>query len=210
MERLEFVHGFSGVGGAARSRRVLETFTESVAATVRSFFICTRSDLLCGNIGRILDIPAFQAVFVDRIVLANILASAITISGEDLLPHVPVKPIRRVDVFKAWFGLFGQVLLSAAFFPLTPSATEYAAAALKRSVHNCFFVYELRRASLEEEVSFFQRRLGSSRTLTELLALRREHQRSLAFVIQCLPTLVRLHTRTALDNTFPRRLVKAR
>ena len=32
------------------------------------------------------------------------------------------------------------------------------------SVHNCFFCYERRRASLEEEISFFELRLGSNRT----------------------------------------------
>jgi len=47
-------------------------------------------------------------------------------------------------------------------------------AVLKRSVHNCFYCYELRRASLEEEIGFFERRLGPNRTLTQLLALRRE------------------------------------
>jgi hypothetical protein len=75
---------------------------------------------------------------------------------------------------------------------------------LKRSIHSCFFCYELRRASLEEEVSFFHRRLGSNRELTELLALRREYRRSAAFVVLCLPTLVRLHWWTFIDNRFPR------
>ena len=44
------------------------------------------------------------------------------------------------------------------------------------SVHNCFFCYERRRASLEEEISFFELRLGSNRTLIQLLALRREYR----------------------------------
>src|SRR2546429_9230792 len=64
--------------------------------------------------------------------------------------------IRRFDVFKAFFGLCGQALLSAAVFPVLPGATKYAMGVLKRSLHNCFFCYHGRRAPLEEEVAFFQ------------------------------------------------------
>ena len=117
--------------------------------------------------------------------------------------------IRRFDVFKAFFGLCGQALLSAAVFPVLPGATKYAMGVLKRSLHNCFFCYHGRRATLEEEVGFFQRRLGSSRTLEQLLALRDEYRCSFAFVIRCLPTLVRLHLRTAFDNRFPREILKS-
>ena len=72
------------------------------------------------------------------------------------------------------------------------------------SVHNCFFCYERRRASLEEEISFFELRLGSNRTLIQLLALRREYRNSFPFVICCILTLVRLHLRTSIDIRFPR------
>jgi len=58
---------------------------------------------------------------------------------------------------------------------------------------------------LEDEVAFFSQRMGASRTLAELLSLRRQYRRSFAFVIRCLPTLARLHLRTARDNQFPRR-----
>ena len=50
---------------------VLEKFLNRVTAHDRTFFICTRGDLLSGNIGRILRIHPLQALFVDRIVLAN-------------------------------------------------------------------------------------------------------------------------------------------
>jgi len=75
---------------------------------------------------------------------------------------------------------------------------------LKSSVHGCFFCYERRRVSLEEEISFFERRLGLSRALIQLLALRREYRNSFVFVVCCIPTLVRLHLRTSIDNRFPR------
>jgi hypothetical protein len=57
---------------------------------------------------------------------------------------------------------------------------------------------------LEEEISFFERRLGSNRTLIQLLALRREYRNSFKFVVCCIPTLARLHLRTSIDNRFPR------
>ncbi len=61
-----------------------------------------------------------------------------------------------------------------------------------------------RTTTLEEEVAFFNRRLGASRTLVELLSLRRHYRRSFAFVIRCLPTLARLHLQTARDNRLQR------
>jgi hypothetical protein len=67
-----------------------------------------------------------------------------------------------------------------------------------------FFCYHQRTTTLEDEVAFFNRRLGTSRTLVELLSLRRQYRRSFAFVIRCLPTLAWLHLRTARDNRFAR------
>ncbi len=169
-----------------------------------SCFVCTRSDLISGDVARVLDLRPWEAPFVDRIVFANIVASAMTVWGEDLLPRVPVPSVRRLDVFKALFGFSSQVLLSAVTFPVLPDATKYAMGALKHSLHSCFFCYHQRTTTLEDEVAFFNRRLGASRTLEELLSLRRQYRRSFAFVIRCLPTLARLHLRTARDNRFPR------
>ena len=169
-----------------------------------SCFVCARSDLISGDVVRVLDLRPWEAPFVDRIVFASIVASAMTVWGEDLLPRVPVPSVRRLDVFKALFGFSSQVLLSAVTFPLLPDATKYAMGALKHSLHSCFFCYHQRTTTLEDEVAFFNRRLGASRTLVELLSLRRQYRRSFAFVIRCLPTVVRLHLRTARDNRFPR------
>jgi predicted nucleotidyltransferase len=200
--RLEAVHGLREE--PTRPLGALEAFVERVTANVRSFFVCTRGDLLSGDVARILDLRPSQAVFVDRVVVPSIVGSAVTVWGEDLLPHVPLSPIRRFDVFKALFGLSGQVLLCAAVFPVLPIATKYAMGALKRSVHNCFFSYHTYPAPLEEEVTFFQRRARPSRTLAQLLDLRRRYRPSFAFVVRCLPAMARLHLLTALDNRFPR------
>ncbi|MGI8508126.1 MAG: hypothetical protein ACR2MQ_02245 [Gemmatimonadaceae bacterium] len=202
--RLEALHGFRDDSPHPRSS--LDAFMRRVTANVRSFFVCTRADLLSGSVARILDLPPQQAIFVDRVVIPSIVGSAVTVWGEDLLPNVQLPPIRRFEVFKAFHGLAGQILLSAAVFPLLPDATKYAMGALKRSVHNCFFCYHGHRASLQEEVDFFQRRLGPSRTLARLLDLRREYRPSFAFVAYCLPALAYLHLRTAMDNRFPRQV----
>jgi len=201
VEQIEIVHGL--LSHSAHGQPALERFLNRVTAHDRSFFICTRGDLLSGDIGRILRLHPLQAMFVDRIVLANFVASGITVWGETMLPLIPVAPIRRFDVFKALIGLFPMGLLCAAIFPLYPGMTKYAMGVLKSSVHSCFFCYERRRASLEEEISFFERRQGSNRTLMQLLALRRDYRNSFTFVVCCIPTLVRLHLRTSIDNRFP-------
>jgi predicted nucleotidyltransferase len=169
-----------------------------------SCFVCTRSALLSGDVARVLDLRTWEAFFVDRIVFASIMTSAITVWGEDLVPRVEVPPVRRLDVFKALFGFSNQALLSAVAFAVLPDATKYAMDTLKHSVHSCFFCYHRRTATLEEEVAFFNARWRVSRALAELVSLRREYRPSLTFVLRCVPTLARLHLRTARDNRFSR------
>ena len=207
-ERIEALHGFRE--SSAGPRGTFEAIVEKATGNASSFFICTRGDLLSGDVARILDLRPLQAIFVDRVVLPSIVRSAVTVYGEELLPQIPVQPIRRFDVFKAFFGFASQVLLSAAVFPVLPRATKYAMGALKRSLHNCFFCYHARPGSLEEEIDFFQQRLGPSRAFAQLLALRRDYRQSFAFVLRCLPTVARLHLRTAMDNRFPRIIAERR
>jgi hypothetical protein len=187
-----------GLGGA------LAAFADRVTANVRAFFVCTRADLLSGEPGRILDLPPAQARFVDRIAIPSIVGSGVTVWGEDLLSAVPLLPIRRLDVAKAFFGLFNQALFAAALYPLLPGATRYAMDTLKRSVHSCYFCYHGRPAPLATEIAFFEADYGPIPALTRLLALRQEYRPSFAFVIRCLPALARLHTGTARDLRFPR------
>ena len=206
--RLEAFHGLRPA--TAHSPGALQALIERAVGHGFSCFVCTRDDLISGDVARVLDLRPLETLFVDRTVFANIVASAVTVWGEDLLPRVPVPSVRRLDVFKALFAFSSQVLLSAVTFPALPDATKYAMGALKRSLHSCYFCYHRRTAALEEEVDFFRRRLGASQTLVELLALRGQYRRSFAFVIGCLPTVVRLHLRTARDNRFPREAVRGR
>lgn len=184
----------------------LVAFADRVTANVRSFFVCTRADLLSGEPKQILGITAAQARFVDRVAIPSIVRSATTVWGEDLLPEVPFTPIRSFDVWKAFFGLWNQVLLTVLVFPLLPGATKYAMDALKRSVHNCYFCHHGWPAPLAVEVEFFEGRYGPMPPLRELLALRHTYRSSFAFVLRCLPTIARLHAHTARDVSFPRDL----
>jgi hypothetical protein len=203
---LEIAHGLRLP--ASRPKNPLERFAEHAGGDEHSCFFCTRGDLLSGDVARVFSLRAAEALFVDRIVLASVIVSAKTVWGEELLPRVPLPPLRRLDVFKALFGLAGLVLLSAAAFPVLPDATRYAMGALKHSLHSCYFCYRLKGAPLNEEVEFFNSRLGRSATLLELLSQRREYHRSFAFVLRCAPVLLRLHFRTAWDNRFPRAVVR--
>jgi predicted nucleotidyltransferase len=200
--RLETLHGFRPA--TAHSPGPLQARIERAVGHLFPCCVCTRGDLISGDVARVLDLRPWEAPFVDRIAFASIVGSAVTVWGEDLLPRVAVPSIRRLDIFKALFSFCNQVVLSVMTFPVLPDATKYAMGALKHSLHSCFFCYHRRTASLEEEVEFFNRTLGASQTLVELLSLRQQYRRSFAFVIRCLPTLARLHLRTARDNGFPR------
>jgi predicted nucleotidyltransferase len=200
VSRLEIEHGFKEVVGR---RSALAAFAERAGGNDLSCFICTRSDLLSASVARVFDLKAVEALFIDRIVFANVVASAVTVWGEDLLPQVLPPAVRRLDVFKAYFAFTNQVLLSLGAYVLLPDATRYAMGALKRSLHSCYFCYHQSTTALEVEAAFFERHLGKSPALKQLLELRGNYVGSFAFVLRCLPQLLRLHLRTALDNTFP-------
>ncbi len=198
--RLEVAHGFKSATGPRNS---LQAFAERSGGDDLSCFVCTRSDLLSGDVARVFGLKPAEAIFVDRIVFANVIASALTVEGEDLLSLVRPPQVRRLDVFKAWFAFTNQVMLSLAAYRQLPDATRYAMGSLKRSLHSCYFCYHLKTTALDEEVAFFQQRLGQSQTLKMLLELRGQYHKSFGFVLRCVPALLRLHLRTAWDNSFP-------
>jgi hypothetical protein len=203
---LESQHGLGKLRGRSSGAvgRALAECADRVTVNVRAFFICSRADLLSGSPRRILGIPRLQAALVDRIAIPSIVASAVTVQGEDLLDDVPLPAIRRIDVVKACFGLLGQALFTAAAYPVLPDATKYAMDTLKRSVHSCYFCHHAHSAALPQEVAFLEARDGPDRTLQRLLALRREYEPSYGFVLSCVPALVRLHLRTLRCLDFPR------
>ena len=196
----EITSGFKEPAGA---RNPLQTFAEHMIGEDHSCFVCTRSDLLSGEAARVFGLKPAEALFVDRIVFTNIIFSSVTVWGEDLRPLVRLPNVRRLDVFKAWFAFTSQVLLSLAAYVLLPDATRYAKGTLKHSLHSCYFCYHGNTTAIDQEVAFFQQRLGESQTLKWLLGLREDYRKSFPFVLRCLPTLMQLHWRTALDNSFP-------
>ena len=200
VRELEIRHGLGMLSSRQPGR--LESLVNRLTGNDHSLFVCTRRELLSGDPGQMLGLTPAQAFFVDRVVIPSIVFSAVTVRGEELLSQIHLLPIRRVDVFKAFFAFFSQVLLTAELFFLLRGATGYAMGALKRSVHNWYFCYQGRRATLEAEIDFFQHQ-GRIPALDQLLKLRGAYRESFGFVLRCFPALVRLHVRTALDNPFP-------
>jgi len=204
---LEISHGLRSP--ESRPKNPLELFAEHSGGHAHSCFFCTRDDLISGDVARIFGVRAAEKVFLERTFFASVMISATTVWGEDLLGLVPLLPLRRIDVFKALFRLAGLILFSAVAFPVLPDATRYAMGALKHSLHSCYFCYHLRTAPIDEEVAFFNARLGRSRALLDLLNQRQEYRHSFLFVLRCVPILLRLHLRTVRDNHFPRAVARA-
>jgi predicted nucleotidyltransferase len=200
VQELETAHGFRT---PAAADGLLNAFLDKAGGNALSCFVCTRSDLLSGEVARVLSLPGPTAALVGRIVLASILAPAITAWGEELLAQVSLPSIRRVDVFLACFNFVNLLLLTAAAYPWLSAPTKHAVGTLKRAVHSCYFCYCGQAAPLEEEVAFFDRQLGGSRTLAQLLELRSHYHESFGFVLRCLASLLRLHWHTAKINAFP-------
>ena len=193
-----------GLGPSLR-RSATEQLLDRLTANVRSFFVCTRTDLLSGDAARILGLPRAQASFVDGVVLPSIFNAAATVSGEDLVHGVPLRPVTRGDILRAWFALTGQALLCVLAYPFTRDATKFAMGVVKRSVHNCYCCYHGAPAQLSTEAAFFARRRPSLEPpLRRLLALRRDYLPSPRFVAGAAWILAQLHLVTALDNQFPR------
>jgi hypothetical protein len=174
------------------------------AGDALSTFVCTRADFLSGDPARAFDLACAQAIFVDRILLANVVESAITARGEELVPHVALPPIRRADTLIAMYALLSLTLLCAVAYPMLPRATKHAMGTLKRSLHSCYFCFERGAAALPAEVAFFQARLGGERTLDELCALRDAYRPSFGFVVRAAATIARLHLHTALHADLSR------
>ncbi|MES2523491.1 MAG: nucleotidyltransferase domain-containing protein [Gemmatimonadota bacterium] len=207
---LETQHGFAKQRAARASdvtpsrTHPLQRVTERITGTTRAYFLPTRADLLSGDPARVLGIARAQALFVDRIVMANIVSSGVTVWGEALLCQVPLRPIRRFDVGKAGFNLANQAVLAALVYPVFPGATRVAMDALKSAVHSCYFCHHGQVAALQDEVAFFDQRYGTDPVRAQLLALRARYRPSFGFVIRSVVAIVALAARTALALAFPR------
>jgi hypothetical protein len=204
VQELETTHGFRPPAEPAAG--ALTAFLDQAAGNGLSCFVCTRSDLLSGEVGRVLGLRGPAVVLVDRIVLASILAPAVTAWGEEFLAQVSLPPIRRLDVFKAGFAFVAQLLLTAATFPWGLAPTKHALGILKRAVHSCYFCCHGQAAPLAAEVAYFcHLPNGPRRTLRQLVAMRTHYRESAGFVLRCLPALLWLHWHAAWTMRIPSR-----
>jgi hypothetical protein len=204
---LEIRHGLRSL--ETPPRNLLEMFAERAAGHGHSCFLCTRDDLVSGDVAAVFGLRGAEEMFLERTFFASVIVSARTAWGEDLLKLVPLPSLRRLDVLKSLFRFTALVLMSIVAFPVLSDATRYAMSALKHSLHSCYFRYHIKTSRLDDEVVFFNAILGPDRTLLDLLNQRKKYRRSFAFVLRCVPTLYRLHLRTLRDNRFPRAVVRA-
>ena len=131
--RLETVHGFRPA-----TTHPIGAFQARVERAVGHLFaclVCTRSDLLSGDVARIIGLQPVEALLIDRIVFSGIISSAVTVRGEDLLPHV----LKRSGACRAQSPArcCGGVLLSIGTFPCCPTPPlRHGSCHL---LHSCFF-----------------------------------------------------------------------
>jgi hypothetical protein len=201
---LETEHGFRAP--TSNRHAMYEDLAEHLSYNSLSAFICSESDLLSGDVARILKLKPIEALLVDRIVLPTILDSAVTFWGKDLLALANAPPIRRLDVLKATVSFLGVVLMSAMLYAVLPNSTKYTMGALKRSLHSCFYVCNGRSASLEVEVCYFRERLRKTQALDDLMARRSQYHPSLHFVMATFPQIMRLQLYALKEGISDRRL----
>jgi predicted nucleotidyltransferase len=200
---LEAEHGFRT--SPSNRPAMYEDWAEYLSSNAFSAFVCSESDLLSGDVARILKLKPIEALLVDRIALPTILDSAVTFWGKDLLASVNTPPIRRLDVLKASLSFFSVLWMSATLYAVLPKSTKYAMGALKRSLHSCFYVCNGRSAPLEEEVRYFGERLRKTQALDRLMALRSQYSPSFRFVIAAFPQIMHLQLYALREGTFDHR-----
>jgi predicted nucleotidyltransferase len=177
---------------------------DRMAGQFKSHFVCYERELLSGNSAAVFGWhPLAESFFSTRIGFANIITSAKTIWGKDLLNQVHIPPIRKWHLTNNCLSFLTLNAIAFLTFPILPNATKYSMSVLKWMLHNCHFCYTLKAATIEEGVEFFRTKLENNRALVELLSLRREYQPSLKFVKECFRMLVHLYVVTVRENKFP-------
>jgi len=180
------------------------SYIDRMAGQFKSHFVCYERDLLSGNSAAVFGWhPLAEAFFSTRIGFANIVTSAKTIWGEDLLKQARVAPIRKWHLTNNCLSFLSLNAIAFLMFSVLPNATKYSMSVLKWMVHNCHFCYTLKAATIEEGVKFFHTKLENNEALAELLSLRREYRPSLNFVKECFGVLVDLFVVTARECKFP-------
>lgn len=185
------------------NKNLIEKFIDRAGGNDLSFFITSKAILLSGDAGRILSLSPFEARFVNRIVLASIIIPAVTVWGEDLKYQIPLQPIRKIDVIKAFFSFINLMLFIVFIYPVLKEATRHAMGILKRSIHSCYFCFTLKADTLQKEVDFFTKQLNISAP-REVINLRQHYRPSFRFVLRSCFAIIALHFFTLRKNSFPK------
>jgi predicted nucleotidyltransferase len=198
VQQVERKYGLS----ASRDLSILDTFIDHAGGNAHSCFICTKEDFLSGNGVKVFGLNPFEALFLNRIVLATIIGSARTVWGANLISKLLLPPPRYLDVIKAFFSFFSVSLLITVTYPIIRAPTSQAMGVLKRALHSCYFYVHQKTLSLQEEVGFFSQGSGKRSALHDLLDLRRSYKESFSFVIRIIPLLIKLHWKTLMNKQF--------
>lgn len=188
---------------------------DRIGAQSKSVFVCKEDDFVQGNVTSIFrsDSPLDSAIldnplWATDIGLKNILLTAQTVQGEDLLPNLKdrITPIEENDLQRnrrmyTALGLFG-----IAAYPLTDNATKYSMSSLKWALHSSYFGGEGKLGTLDEEVDHYKEALAGTsvpRTLDRLLELRDTYQKSLRFNVAALFASRAIFNHALTNGNFP-------
>jgi len=186
-------------------REFVRAIVDRMAAQFKSYFVCYKEDFVSGNSAAVFGInPVLESLLLTtRIGFANVVMSARTAWGEELLSQVRVPLLTKRHLAKNFVGLLAFNACALVVFPVLPNATKYSMSALKWMLHTCHFCVVLKSSTIEEAVEFFQGRIEAEATLRELLSLRRHYRPSFRFVKGCFGTIVRLYSMTVKEAVFP-------
>jgi len=205
---LELSHGLRA---SPKSKlEIFYTMIDKRAGLFLSHFVCYKNDLLSGNPAKVFHInPVAESFLLSaRIGFGNIVLSAKTVWGEDLLDRVRIPPITRWHLLMNCLALLLFNAFALLTLPFLPNATKYSMLALKWSLHNCYFCINQRVATIEQEVDFFNKNLSEPWVLTKLLSLRRHYRRSLRFVRKSFRAILQMFMLAARHNQFPIAVVR--
>ena len=203
LKMLEYKHGFR-----RHPNGVIETLNmlaNELAGIYLSHFICYKNELLLGDSARVLHLHPLLSFFTPatRIPFANMVISGKTIWGEELLQRVRILPITRWQLIQGCLVNLNLNLNGILSFFIFRDATKMVMEVLKWSLHSCYFCYNLKAATVQEEVDFFISKLGEQRVFRELMTLRQDYKKSFSFVKRCFPIIIKLYVKTLKDITFP-------
>jgi predicted nucleotidyltransferase len=186
-------------------REVVYSEIDRMAGQFKSHFACYKRDLLSGNTAAVFDIiPLAESLLLStHIGFANIVTSAKTVWGEDLLRKIHIPALTKGHLAKTCVSFLLLNACALLGYPVLPNATKYSMSVLKWMLHNCYFCYTLKSATVEDEINFFRRKLGQRKEFLELLSLRREYRPSFRFIKNCFKILIELYGVTTRENRFP-------